>query len=228
MVFKMELLLLLTILTSCAAAPQDMSGQMFTFPQQTKSSYVRLMTSMRDLSAITVCHRSFTDLKRDHSIFSLATPSNINAFLIFWDAANKEMEAHVKDTKAEFAGLDYKPNMWHSICTTWESSTGLTQLWFNGRPTIRKTTSSGSSISGTFIIVLGQEQDAHGGGFDVNQCMIGMMSDVHIWDHALSACEIHKYTDDLNFTPGNVINWRSLDFQTFDRVVVEKEEMTCH
>ncbi|CAJ1062150.1 C-reactive protein-like [Xyrichtys novacula] len=227
MVFKMELLLLLTILTSCAAAPQDMSGQMFTFPQQTKSSYVRLMTSMRDLSAITVCHRSFTDLKRDHSIFSLATPSNINAFLIFWDAANKEMEAHVKDTKAEFAGLDYKPNMWHSICTTWESSTGLTQLWFNGRPTIRKTTSSGSSISGTFIIVLGQDQDSYGGGFDAKQSFVGMMSDVHMWDYTLSPCQIQRYTNHLSFSSGNVLNWAALSFQTFGRVLIEDQQRGC-
>ncbi|XP_034552800.1 C-reactive protein-like [Notolabrus celidotus] len=224
--FKMELLLLLVLMTSCAAV-QDLSGQMFTFPKQTKSSYIRPTTSVRDLSAITVCHRTFTDLKRDHSLFSMSTPSNINAFLIFWDSANKEMEAHVKDTKAEYLGLDYKPNMWHSICTTWDSATGLTQMWFDGVPTIRKFTSTGSSISGSIIIVLGQEQDDHGGSFDINQSLVGMMSDVHIWNYVLSSCEIHKYMDKLNYTPGNVINWRAMEFQTFDKVVVEKEEMTC-
>lgn len=206
----------------------DLSGQMFTFPKQTKSSYVKLMTSVRELSSLTVCHRTFTDLKRDHSLFSLSTPSNINAFLIFWDATNKEMEAHVKDAKAEFIGLDYKPNMWHSVCTTWVSATGLTQLWFDGVPTIRKFTSSGSPISGSLIIVVGQEQDDHGGGFDINQSLVGMMSDVHIWDYALSPCEIHKYMDRLNFNPGNVINWSGLEYQIFDKVVVEKQQqMTC-
>ncbi|XP_074539986.1 C-reactive protein-like [Halichoeres trimaculatus] len=223
----MEFLLLLVMLASSAAIRQDLTGQMFTFPKQTKSSYVKLMTSVRDLSAITVCHRSFTDLKRDHSLFSLSTPSNINAFLIFWDSANKEMEPHVRDAKAEFSGLDYKPNMWHSICTTWDSATGLTQLWFDGVPTSRKFTISGSSISGSFIIVIGQEQDDHGGGFDINQSLVGMVSDVHVWDYTLSPCQIQKYMDYLNYTPGNVINWSGLEYQTFDKVVVEKQQMTC-
>uniref|UniRef100_UPI0037E90697 C-reactive protein-like n=1 Tax=Semicossyphus pulcher TaxID=241346 RepID=UPI0037E90697 len=224
----MKFLLLLVMLTACAASPQDLSGKMFTFPQPTSRAYVRLTTSTHDLSTVTVCHRSFTDLTRDHVLFSLATPSNDNAFLVFWDAAKKEMEVHVKDRAAEFVGKDYKLNMWHSFCTTWDSTTGLAQLWLDGQPSVRKFTSSGSGIGGPLIILLGQEQDSHGGGFDVNQSFVGMTTDVHMWDHILSPCEIHKYMDSLNFTPGNVLNWRALEFQIFDRVLIEDQIMSCH
>lgn len=216
------------MLTACAAVPQDLTGKMFTFPQETNSAYVRLTTAEREFGTLTVCHRSFTDLKRDHILFSFATPTNSNAFLIFWDEANKEIEPHIRDKKSEFRGRDYKPNMWHSICTTWDSTTGLVQLWFDGLPSIRKFVSSGSNIRGTAIIILGQEQDSHGGGFDLKQSFVGMMADVHMWNYVLSPCEIQKYTDELNFSPGNVLNWASLEFQIFDRVLIEEKQNFCH
>ncbi|XP_059195368.1 C-reactive protein-like [Centropristis striata] len=222
----MKFFLLLAMLSGCAAHPRDLSGKMFTFPQQTATARVQ-MTSTRDFSAVTVCHRSFTDIKRDHILFSMATSTNANSLLIFWDEANKEMEPHIKDKKSEYGGLDYKPNMWHSICTTWDSTTGLVQLWFDSLPLIRKYVTSGSSIRGNTIIILGQEQDSHGGGFDLKQCFVGMMSDLHMWDYVLSGCEIQKYMDDLNFNPGNVLNWGALDFQIFDRVLIEDKQTSC-
>ncbi|XP_041843418.1 C-reactive protein-like [Melanotaenia boesemani] len=224
----MKLLFVLVMMTTCAARLQDMSGRMFTFPLQTNKAYVKLNTPRQDFNAVTICHRSFTDLKRDHILFSLATPSRSNDFLIFWDNANKEMEAFVGDKKVEFGGLDYKPNMWHSVCTTWDSSSGLVQLWFDGQPSIRKFISSGSNITGPVIIILGQEQDTHGGGFDINQSFVGMMTDVHMWDYTLSPCEIQNYVDQLNFTPGNVLNWRALEFQIVDQVLTEQRITVCH
>lgn len=101
-------------------------------------------------------HRSFTDLKRDHALFSFSTSFNPNGVLVFWDKANNELEPHVKDQKTEYGGLDYKLNMWHSICTTWDSNTGLVQMWFDGQPTSRKFSATGPNISGNPIIVIGQ------------------------------------------------------------------------
>ncbi|XP_030014510.1 C-reactive protein-like [Sphaeramia orbicularis] len=219
--------LILLLVTACAASPQDLSGKMFIFPQQSTRAYVKLNTTVDSFSAATVCHRSFTDLKRDHGLFSLATSNSFNDFLIFYDYTNREMEPHVRHGKSEYGGLDYKPNVWHSICTTWDSQSGLIQLWFNGLPLTKKYVSSGSNISGRPIIILGQEQDAHGGKFDINQCFVGMMADVHMWDYVLSACEIQKYVNELNFTPGNVLNWGALDFQIMDRVLIESKQMMC-
>ncbi|XP_034084279.1 C-reactive protein-like [Gymnodraco acuticeps] len=223
----MVCLLVLLMLASCAASPQDLSGKMFTFPQQTNMARVTLTTSTVSFNAATVCHRSFTDLKRDHILFSMATQTNSNAFLVFWDSTNKEMEPHIKDAKKEYGGCDYKPGMWHSICSTWDSVTGLVQVWCDGRPSSRMFVTSGP-ISGRTITILGQEQDSHGGGFDAKQSFVGMMSDVHMWDYTLSACEIQKYVDELNFTPGNVLNWSALDFQITGRVLTEDKQMTCH
>ncbi|XP_012723067.2 C-reactive protein [Fundulus heteroclitus] len=224
----MKMLLLLVMMKACAAKTQDLSGKMFTFPLESNRAYVKFNTSRTDFDAVTVCHRSFTDLKRDHILFSIATPSHANDFLIFWDNTNKEMEVFIRNKKAEFGGRDYKLNTWHSVCTTWDTSTGLVQLWFDGQPSIRKFTSSGSNINGPVIIIVGQEQDSHGGGFDIKQSFVGMMSDVHMWDYVLSPCEMQNYLDELNFTPGNVLNWRALNYQIIDKVLLENKKMVCY
>ncbi|XP_055359176.1 serum amyloid P-component-like isoform X2 [Betta splendens] len=224
----MLLVFLLVMMAACPAIPQDLSGKMFTFPQQTNTAHVKLTSSRQSLGAVTVCLRFFTDLRREHALFSLSTSSFSNDFMIQWDDKNKEIEPHIRDQKVEYGGQDFKLNMWHSVCTTWDSSSGLAQVWLDGQPSVRKYSSSGSSISGSPIIILGQEQDSHGGGFDINQSFVGMMSDVHMWDYVLSSCEIQKYVDELNFTPGNVLNWKALDFQIVDRVLIEEKQSSCH
>lgn len=100
--------------------------------------------------------RSFTDLTRDHSLFSLATPNHPNDLLLY--KKNNGIDLSIRDTAVSFPWLDYKVNTWHSICTTWDSVSGVAQLWLDGKHTARKYVSSGSHISGPIIIILGQVQ----------------------------------------------------------------------
>ncbi|KAM4735250.1 C-reactive protein-like [Anableps anableps] len=136
------------MLTACAASPQDLSGKMFTFPQETNTANVRLDISTKNLNNVTLCLR-------------------------------------------------------------------LGQLWFDGTFSVRKFI-SGSQITQP-LLILGQEQDSYGGGFDSQQSFIGMMSDVHLWDYVLSSCEIQRYMYNLNFSPGNVLNWMVLTFDVTGR-----------
>lgn len=102
-------------------------------------------------------YRSFTDLRRGHPLFSLATPSVDNDFLIYKDDAHDQMNLHIRNQYVYFAGQNYKLNTWHSLCSTWDSASGLAQLWLDGKPANWKL-SSQSSINGPIIIVLGQVQ----------------------------------------------------------------------
>uniref|UniRef100_A0A3B3U3L1 Pentraxin family member n=1 Tax=Poecilia latipinna TaxID=48699 RepID=A0A3B3U3L1_9TELE len=204
-----------------------LSEKMFTFPQETNTAHVRL-TSSQNLQAVTVCLRFFTDLKRDYSLFSLALPSFDNDFLLLKSANLDSFQMYVRNTAANFEGLDFKLNKWQSVCATWDAASGLAQLWVDGKPSSRKFTSSGSNINGPIIIALGQEQDSYGGKFDIKQSFVGMMTDVHMWDYVLSSCEIQNYVDNLNFSPGNVLNWKALTFEITGRVLIENKQLTCH
>ena len=60
-----------------------------------------------------------------------------------------------------------------------------------------------------------------------SKSFVGMMTDVHMWNYALSPCEIKRYMEDLNFTPGNVVNWRALEFETVGKVLLEEDQKDC-
>ncbi|KAK6326425.1 hypothetical protein J4Q44_G00020700 [Coregonus suidteri] len=130
-----------------------------------------------------------------------------------------ELEQRSKHRIAIFDGQDYTLNTWHS---TWASETGLGQLWLDGKPSTRKFLQS-EAIKGKTII-LGQEQVKFGRFFARQQSFVGMLTDVHMWDNLRSPYEIQRYTNQTNFTPGNVLSWGALDFQTSDRVLLENKQ----
>ncbi|KAI8504762.1 hypothetical protein Bbelb_178800 [Branchiostoma belcheri] len=112
---------------------------------------------------------------------------------------------------------------WHSICTTWRSSDGTWQFYADG-----VLTSSGSGFNvggrvrkgGTWI--LGQDQDAVGGGFDADQAFTGELSGVNLWDRVLSPAEIAA---DCSYH-GNVIDWDTTNIRVFGQA--SRAEYQCN
>ena len=99
--------------------------------------------------------RVFTDLARNHALFSMALPSSDNGFLIFKTAVANQIDWYVLNTIVSFDGQQYTPNAWHNLCATWDNTTGLGQLWLDGTPSSRKFLRTGG-IQGTPSILLGQ------------------------------------------------------------------------
>lgn len=203
---------------------KDLSGKMFTFPVESNTHHVVLTPGLdKIMFTVSVCLRSFSDISRAQSLFSLSLPSTDNGFLIF-KSKQGVYELYVLGATESFLGLQDEPNVWNSICATWDASTGLSQLWVNGIPSSRKGNKAGSSLMGTPKIILGQEQDTYGGNFDSSQSFVGMLTDVHMWDSVLSPAQIAYYTSGGQFQPGNVLNWNSLEFTKNGNVVVESKE----
>ncbi|XP_020779329.1 serum amyloid P-component-like [Boleophthalmus pectinirostris] len=202
------------MLVSVAAETEDLLGKMFTFPEDSSSAHVKLLMSYRNFSALTVCHRSFTDLTRSHAFFSLFTSSAEDFFLVHYHGKTQQMMVHIGNTSVGYSGLDYAPNKWHSLCTTWDSSSGLVQLWFNGQRLSKKYIFETIIRSSIFILGQGEARDGR-------ESFTGMMSDFQVWDYALSLCEIQRYNSNPSDTSGNVIDWRELDFEIIGRVLVE-------
>ncbi|XP_031435206.1 mucosal pentraxin-like [Clupea harengus] len=220
----MQTLFIVSILfTACCAVPQDLSGKMFTFPVESNTAHVTLLPSRVNFTSVTVCLRYLTDLTRNYALFSMASSGSDNDFLIFKTANKGHFQVLTRGQTSGFRGLPDEPNTWYSSCSTWDSNSGLAQVWINGNPSTRKVGFKGN-LDGAPSIVLGQDQDSVGGGFDAGQSFVGMITDVHMWDYALSACELQRFTSDLNFTPGDVINWRALEFTITGDVVVEDNQ----
>ena len=99
--------------------------------------------------------RSFTNLSRNHGLFSLATPAFSNAFLIFKESASDQIEMNIRNKGISFFGEEYKLNTWQSVCASWDGANGLVQIWIDGKPSARRYCSHGT-ITGHALIMLGQ------------------------------------------------------------------------
>lgn len=160
-----------------------------------------------------------TDLSRAYSLLSVATPKVFNDFLLY-KLDTLAIRFHARDGQSDFQSLPLPPNVWHTLCSTWNSENGLAQLWLNGSPTIKRFIKTGK-ITGTLSVILGQEQDTFGGGYDENQSFVGMLGNFHLWDHVLPASEIRQYMNGMHFTPGNVFNWKDLQYELSGNVFIE-------
>ncbi|KAG9337812.1 hypothetical protein JZ751_027614 [Albula glossodonta] len=202
-------------------ALRNLTGRAFIFPVES-TAHVKLTPDVTKIFfAVTVCLRFMSDLSRVQSMFSLATQSYYNGFLME-NLRPNVYRIYVSSGYADFSDMPDNPNGWNSFCGTWDAGTGLTQAWVNGRRSTRKGAFAGGSLTVPQSIVLGQDQDSFGGGFDVKQSFIGELTDVHMWDYVLPPSEIQRYMNGGSFSNGNVINWQALEYTTDGYVVVDK------
>uniref|UniRef100_A0AAY4CTR2 Sushi, von Willebrand factor type A, EGF and pentraxin domain-containing protein 1 n=1 Tax=Denticeps clupeoides TaxID=299321 RepID=A0AAY4CTR2_9TELE len=99
---------------------------------------------------------------------------------------------------------------WHHIGVSWRSEDGDWRVYIDGNPTDGgKNLSIGTTIPGGGALVLGQDQDQRGEGFNPVESFVGSLSQLNIWDHVLSSQQIRALAsscpDDL--ARGNVFAW---------------------
>ena len=108
-----------------------------------------------------------------------------------------------------FTGLDVNDGQWHHVAITWESAGGTWHAYQDG---VKLTSSStpfqqGQVINGGGVLILGQEQDEIGGGFNTEENFIGDVSQMNIFDYVLSANDIYNLVYSSNSNKGNVVAW---------------------
>nr|XP_056708384.1 C-reactive protein-like [Euleptes europaea] len=219
---KMLLSLLLLASLVGSLALEDLDGKAFVFPVATKTARVVLKPTIpRPLTNFTVCMRVLTELTRGYTLFSYASKRTANEILLYSEKPN-QYGFYVGGPGVLF---NVPPKFSNSpagehVCASWESATGLAELWVNGQPLVRKSLRKGFSVSPEAIIMLGQEQDSYGGGFDINQCLVGEITDVYMWERVLSPDEVvfawHNYP-----LPDYLINWKSLSYDIVGDVIAK-------
>ncbi|XP_053330375.1 C-reactive protein-like [Spea bombifrons] len=193
-------------------------AQKSLFPKQTDTSYVILKPLVsKALNKLTVCLWSFQEFTRDFSLFSLATRQSDNAFLIY-PVSETEYYVYI-DGEGVKMKKDKDVLEWTHTCVSWDSETGVIQLWVNGKRFPRKVAKKGASISSPAAIILGQEQDSFGGSFDAKQSFVGEISDVHMWDYVLSPEDIQNVLSNKELS-GNILSWRSLAYEIKGEVLI--------
>uniref|UniRef100_A0A8C3S8V1 Pentraxin family member n=1 Tax=Chelydra serpentina TaxID=8475 RepID=A0A8C3S8V1_CHESE len=200
----------------------DLHGQVFVFPKESADAHVILnMNNKGPLQTFTMCLKYFTDLTRPYSLFSYATRARDNEILLFKEKPG-ELSLYIGGESVIFKVPERTGTSagWEHVCASWESATGIAELWVNGSPLPRKGLRKGYTVSDQGVIILGQEQDSFGGGFDAKQSFVGEIADVYIWDHATLIVALQAANDDSQ-VPLSILGWGSLQYQTKGYVVLK-------
>ena len=88
-----------------------------------------------------------------------------------------------------------------------------------------------STDDGKGTVILGQDADSLGGGFDENQALSGAISEFHMWDRSLTKEEIMQLLD-CNLAEqtlgGNLINWNSETNWKTHNVTIQDIDNICN
>lgn len=174
---------------------------------------MRLTPSLSKTLVSAFCLRVYTELDNEYiTLFSTDTPTKSDSFTLFRIGLEKRFKFYVDGESQIFDNLPYDLKKWNSICVTWNASTGVSQITVNGVHSVKKSHKAGASIAGTPIIILGQDQDSYGGGFQSSKAFVGHIRDVHMWDYVISTCEIKSYMQGQTHRPGNFLAWTRMAF----------------
>ena len=105
-------------------------------------------------------------------------------------------------------------DQWHQICFVWENSNGSWKLYQDGKETAHgHGVAKNHEVVPGGSLVLGQDQDKVGGGFDSSQAFVGDLSGVNMWNEVLSGEEISSMSKQCHSGEGNVFEWS--DFKSY-------------
>ncbi|KAL7887765.1 hypothetical protein AOLI_G00054860 [Acnodon oligacanthus] len=68
------------------------------------------------------------------------------------------------------------------LCVTWESSTGLTALWLDGRRSTLQVYRQNHKVQPGGAVILGQDPDSLLNSFEEKQSFVGEIADMNMWD----------------------------------------------
>ncbi|XP_019623047.1 PREDICTED: uncharacterized protein LOC109469107 [Branchiostoma belcheri] len=192
----------------------DCCGEHLTFPPPLSAdNYASMRLKGNDtLDEFTLCFRLRTDAGVSGTIISYATSEQSNEILLY--AINQQTTHHLfinsrYATKLDLGVLDGE---WHHVCITWTSGRGLWNIYVDGQVKENGTRMVvGHRVPTNGIMVLGQDQDSLGGGFQKFQAYTGDLSGVNMWSKVLSPAEVNDVM--AGCQQGDVIGWRLDEWQ---------------
>uniref|UniRef100_A0A8C8AQF1 Sushi, von Willebrand factor type A, EGF and pentraxin domain-containing protein 1 n=1 Tax=Otus sunia TaxID=257818 RepID=A0A8C8AQF1_9STRI len=119
---------------------------------------------------------------------------------------------------------------WHHIAVTWTCTDGAWKVYIDGKLSDGGSgLSVGSKIPGGGALVLGQEQDQKGEGFNPAESFVGSISQLNIWDHVLSPQQVKSLATSCpeELQKGNVLAWPDFLPGVVGRVKIDYKSIFC-
>ncbi|KAL8175264.1 UNVERIFIED_CONTAM: hypothetical protein K2H54_017487 [Gekko kuhli] len=170
-------------------------GAMLVFPNASTENFAafgpHFHTALLELS---LCSWVRTSARYLGTILSYATEDNDNKLVLHGRDAAPRNAVHFVIGDPAFRELPVGrllDGRWHHLCVIWSSIQG--RYWFY---VDRRLASMGSRFQKGYEVpaggslVLGQEQDTFGGGFEPSEAFVGHLAGWAMWDRALSPGEV--------------------------------------
>uniref|UniRef100_A0A4W2H7E3 Pentraxin 4 n=1 Tax=Bos indicus x Bos taurus TaxID=30522 RepID=A0A4W2H7E3_BOBOX len=180
------------------------------------------------LRALSIC--SWVRTAADHlgTLLSYATEENDNKLVLHGRDSLAPGSVHFVIGDPAFRELPLQPlldGQWHHMCVIWTSILG--RYWLHVDRRLVATGSrfrEGYEIPPGGSLVLGQEQDHVGGGFDSSEAFVGSMAGLAIWDRVLVPGEISNLAMGKALPTGAIL---TLDNATSVGGFVQRVNCTC-
>ncbi|NXN97365.1 NPTX1 protein, partial [Rhinopomastus cyanomelas] len=187
-----------------------------TFPLRTNYMYAKVKKSLPEMYAFSICMWIKSSASPGMGTpFSYAVAGQANELvLIEW--GNNPMEILINDKVAKLPFV-INDGKWHHICVTWTTRDGVWEAYQDGTQTGNgENLAPYHPIKPQGVLVLGQEQDTLGGGFDATQAFVGELAHFNVWDRKLSPGEVYSLaTCSSKALAGNVIAWAEANIDIY-------------
>ncbi|XP_012738108.2 neuronal pentraxin-1 [Fundulus heteroclitus] len=187
-----------------------------TFPLRTNYMYAKAKRSLPEMYSFSVCLWIKSNASPGVGTpFSYAVPGQANELvLIEW--GNNPMEFLINDKVAKLPFL-INDGKWHHLCIMWATRDGMWEAFQDGvKRGDGENLAPYHPIKPDGVLVLGQEQDTLGGGFDATQAYVGELAHLNIWNRKLSVAEISNLATCNSKAPtGNVFSWTESNIEIF-------------
>nr|XP_039263183.1 sushi, von Willebrand factor type A, EGF and pentraxin domain-containing protein 1-like [Styela clava] len=185
--------------TVCEACPQTR----WEFPNRSASDYILINdpAGLNQLSAITLCAWLTPPSGEDLTghLFSYATSSSSNKFILNILSTEQTVFLHSSANGLERADFDLRISKRSHLCYVVARELYYVQLFLDGKlfDTVQyDSNESDPAETGQQAIIIGQDQDSIGGGFQANQAFKGTIENMLVYDRVLTREEIKTMAAD--------------------------------
>ncbi|KAL6103260.1 uncharacterized protein ACO6RY_02694 [Pungitius sinensis] len=181
-------------------------GYRLSFPTRTNYMYAVVKHAIPALQTFTACLWLRPAEGGVGTPLSYAVSEQPNE-LVLLQGLHTPTELLINDKVAQLP-LNLSRGSWQHICVSWSQKGGVWQAYQGGK--LRGEghgLATGHHIRPGGVLILGQEQDSVGGGFDSSQALVGELSQVGLWNRVLSASQVTSLSRCGRVTPGSVAPW---------------------
>ncbi|XP_067912258.1 pentraxin-4 [Heterodontus francisci] len=185
---------------------------MMHFPNSSTENYANFGKGFSSgLFEMTICSWLSTKSNYLGTMLSYATEDNDNKLVLYGRNTSKQTTIHFVIGDPAFRELPVIPlldGQWHHICIIWSSFEGKYWYYIDRRLAAAGSKfQKGYEIPAGGTLIIGQEQDNMGGGFDDTESFVGNLAGFTIWNRALSPGEISGITTGKSLPGGRVLTF---------------------